>query len=960
MEKNQDEQNNPPEKPEMSQSVTNNASKIDNEKHAVGTDVPNKISENFEEKFDGQNIAADDFQMKVKFDQDDVPDIKVAKVTNRRSEMSGEHPPKKIDATSPGHISPIAKPKGKRRKTPSKRNFGKSKKSPKLKRSQNHEASSSEHENNTSDEDTFKLQTENVNCPVNGNVAEQSIMKINPVPMPRPVPLPRTRPIPKPRPRPVPAPRRINLTSDTGSDHEQILNHFPSIKPVQIDVEEKSVEDDMSISSCQETEIEVAPLDEDVDMSVHSNNKTENEVMCKQKNEDVIDFPSYSIFEVPDEVDVTTLEEPRIYHNTTKEQVEAQKMMENICPLEYSIPWQGKVEKIHESIWDNNDGSKPVFRSISLDSQDSLPVLPDGDILIDPIYYGQKGYKYEYVPKEGDNEILSSIRLSPQHHKGRIQDINMILKAVEDLGKAGDFSSIKTIMRIIRSTMFAPDTFVKKPKVKFNSSMFMDNDAQVLVQKYLPDVEATHVALKHDSQNLPMLSFVSMAMTGSVKYIDEFRLMMIRAMVKYRKEIETFGKKKEWHLFDKKVGSKAFDFLQEITRLAKKDEPIGLHGLYALTISLNIKIELKYPEMFENDPLLEQLNGTFCRESWASEPLTTIKGIWTDIREGATSWQANHIAYLAVNDSETVEVQQPKLKPKFINYGLSTDNVEKVLNKIMDDTKQVFPDIPKGPKSNVQMFVDNPNTEVWDLKKGNPKRYRLKNPKCDRGPWDKIVHKTEVFELIDGKLLVCEDMTWSNTLMKYIGRSSSAVVKDVDPSRSLFVVRRYYCTLGGNYSRHLLYFLDTPDAYKNAKKHVFVDYVGEDPRGDNIAYKRKLTNAITSTKLAKMIRNGDRNPKIFKQLDNPHDPARTLTNDKQVSNARYNIKKYDNKSKGNHADRVQKIQNNISAGQGGFTQAMLYRDGMFTFSFLFHYQNSRLFFHHDFLSRLYQSYCCVL
>ena len=57
-------------------------------------------------------------------------------------------------------------------------------------------------------------------------------------------------------------------------------------------------------------------------------------------------------------------------------------------------------------------------------------------------------------------------------------------------------------------------------------------------------------------------------------------------------------------------------------------------------------------------------------------------------------------------------------------------------------------------------------------------------------------------------------------------------------ARQIFVVRKYYFHKG-DYSKHLLYFLEVPDSdlYKDVKNHVFVDFIGQDPGGEG----RKLS-----------------------------------------------------------------------------------------------------------------------
>ena len=157
----------------------------------------------------------------------------------------------------------------------------------------------------------------------------------------------------------------------------------------------------------------------------------------------------------------------------------------------------------------------------------------------------------------------------------------------------------------------------------------------------------------------------------------------------------------------------------------------------------------------------------------------------------------------------------------------------------MDTSKQTFPDIPPGPKSNCQFFVDNPNInpDVWQIKKENPKRGRFTNPNCHRGPYEKQNSKTEVYELKDGRLETCE-LIINETIMKYIDKYTGEVT-NVDPERQIFVVRKYYFRKGG-YSKHLLYFLEVPDSdlYKDVKNHVFVDFIGQDPGGEGSLWRQ--------------------------------------------------------------------------------------------------------------------------
>ena len=76
------------------------------------------------------------------------------------------------------------------------------------------------------------------------------------------------------------------------------------------------------------------------------------------------------------------------------------------------------------------------------------------------------------------------------------------------------------------------------PKIVCSSLEDVDDIAQALNRKHYSELAPKEVAVKHDSKELPLLSFVSKALTGDTKYVEEFRLLMLRAMVKYRAEIE--------------------------------------------------------------------------------------------------------------------------------------------------------------------------------------------------------------------------------------------------------------------------------------------------------------------------------------------------------------------------------------------------------------------------------------
>ena len=214
-------------------------------------------------------------------------------------------------------------------------------------------------------------------------------------------------------------------------------------------------------------------------------------------------------------------------------------------------------------------------------------------------------------------------------------------------------------------------------------------------------------------------------------------------MVKNSEEIQEKGKSCEWPDFDRLDASKPYNYLEDIVNCAKVGAKLSLHGAYALSIALNVKMHLLHPKVHgDKDINNDYLNVSLTKDKWIDRNMKEIYLIWTDEKErkiqDATFWKANHCSFLVKDEflEDDSKVPVKEVLPRFKNYNVSSEDMDGIYKVMMDKDTKIWKDIPRGKKSNVQFKVENPNEGKWEKKvksvqSGAKKRVTFRNPTCE-------------------------------------------------------------------------------------------------------------------------------------------------------------------------------------------------------------------------------------
>lgn len=207
----------------------------------------------------------------------------------------------------------------------------------------------------------------------------------------------------------------------------------------------------------------------------------------------------------------------------------------------------------------------------------------------------------------------------------------------------------------IKESLIHTDLFAAMPKITYNDKFKKDPNAQKLLEDFFPADAEKYIAVDIPAFGDCLPVFLSKGTTGVEHFDDEIRLMTVRTMIKYRNEIESVGQSLGWNIIDQNVDDVEFNYVREVGEVAQKYGHIGLHGLFAMSIALQVKINLRYPKVNGEDDMYEKAYGTmFCREAFMNKPLKQIEGIMTMFGEQrhlnapstANIWRGNHFVLL--------------------------------------------------------------------------------------------------------------------------------------------------------------------------------------------------------------------------------------------------------------------------------------------------------------------------
>ena len=143
-----------------------------------------------------------------------------------------------------------------------------------------------------------------------------------------------------------------------------------------------------------------------------------------------------------------------------------------------------------------------------------------------------------------------------------------------------------------------------------------------------------------------------------------------------------------------------------------------------------------------------------------------------------------------------------------------------------------------------------------------------------------------------------------------------------EEANDLFLVRKVYADakLNKEFQKRWLYFLQTPNAYKDAEKRVFIQYHGEDKNLRSVhgnsktnTQMQRQTDACIMKEMEDALLNRQKNPEIMDNLDNPDTPESTIYKSQQITSMRYYLNHRGEESN-NEMDQIQRIHSDLMNG----------------------------------------------
>ena len=103
------------------------------------------------------------------------------------------------------------------------------------------------------------------------------------------------------------------------------------------------------------------------------------------------------------------------------------------------------------------------------------------------------------------------------------------------------------------------------------------------------------------------------------------------------------------------------------------------------------------------------------------------------------------------------------------------------------------------------------------------------HPKDNRGTWNRLSGRHQVFQLINEEMNIQRDLDWSLNQRKYLYVKEGQEYIPDGPVE-LFVIDRIYTTNKdcNILSKRWCYFLETPDRFATVQKKIFLQYNGVD------------------------------------------------------------------------------------------------------------------------------------
>ena len=334
------------------------------------------------------------------------------------------------------------------------------------------------------------------------------------------------------------------------------------------------------------------------------------------------------------------------------------------------------------------------------------------------------------------------------------------------------------------------------------------------------------------------------------------------------------------------------DYWDEVRKVANGDGDYSMIAIYACSISLQMKINLK----------TETSDEIICNTDWKTFPLKQIDIFGVNRTEIELLRNKTHFSPL---------VSKPPENPnKYADYpNATTENPYEVLKLLMDSKFEPFIEIPDGIKNgNPQYILRNAN---YDQYRNKVKGYRH-HPKDNRSTWNGLSGRNQVFQQINEEMKLRRDLNWSLNQRKYLYVKEGQEYIPDGPVE-LFVIERNYTTNKdcNTLSKRWCYFLETPDRFATVQKKIFLQYNGVDSLPAIIKKGRtkrsrkafRTMGAHANVNMNNAVAEGHNNFDIMKKYDNPNDPTNTIQNSRQITNRRYRENQKGN-CLGNSTDQI--------------------------------------------------------